>query len=146
MSKQVHTKWIYNRYLLVPCAVFKCLELNKVAAYHLSKVQLQICQLTDAGEWPHCRSEGPCSSSTTHLPCSPPVKMKWYNSVIWIKKIIIQQLKSDWYRIFALDVDIRDSERSDNNKAADIWFLLEPDRYEPFTAVLASAFMFADMC
>lgn len=45
-----------------------CSELS----YHPSKAQPRICLRTGAGAWPRCRSGGPCSSSATHLPCSPP--------------------------------------------------------------------------
>lgn len=41
-------------------------------SYHPSKALPRICPTTDAGGWPRCRSAGPCSSSATRLPCSPP--------------------------------------------------------------------------
>ena len=41
-------------------------------AYHLSTAQPQTCLWTGAAAWPRCRSEGPCSSSATRQPYSPP--------------------------------------------------------------------------
>lgn len=43
-------------------------------SYHPSKAQPRICLRTGAGAWPRCHSGGPCSSSATHLPCSPPAE------------------------------------------------------------------------
>lgn len=65
-TEDEHSCWIL--------AVFVSLSMQGTS-YRPSKVPPQICQWTDAGVWRRCRSAGPCSSSATRPPCSPPVNL-----------------------------------------------------------------------
>lgn len=69
--------WGRNRHLKNPKQLIQqgeIINLCSELSYHPSKAQPRICLRTGGGAWPRCHSGGPCSSSATHLPCSPPAE------------------------------------------------------------------------